>query len=50
MRWSIVIGVLCAVLSAVVQAQTYAYEDKDWGIAPTSSYHSRPYHAPTPLT
>jgi PQQ-dependent catabolism-associated CXXCW motif protein len=50
MRAAIVIGVLSAVLATTVQAQTYAYENRDWGIAPTDSYRSPPYHAPTPLT
>jgi PQQ-dependent catabolism-associated CXXCW motif protein len=29
-------------------AQTFADEDKDWGVAPTGYLHRPPYHAPTP--
>ena len=28
----------------------FAYEDKDWGVAPTSSIKRAPVHAPTPLS
>jgi PQQ-dependent catabolism-associated CXXCW motif protein len=44
------VAVITAMLITTVQAQSYSYEDKDWGIAATSSYRQLQYHAPTPLT
>ena len=41
---------VAAMLFGAAQAQSYSYEDKDWGTAPTTTIRSRQFHSPTPLT
>lgn len=49
---------LCAALCAHAQVafppperdQAFAYEDKDWGVAPTTSEKRQPVHSPTPTS
>ena len=31
-------------------AAAFSYEDKDWGIAPTTTAKRAPFHAPTPIS
>jgi PQQ-dependent catabolism-associated CXXCW motif protein len=42
--------VLAGIVATSACAQSFAYEDKDWGVAPTTMYRNSQYHAPTPLT
>ncbi len=34
----------------IPQPQSFSYEDKDWGVEPTSRPKMRPYGAPTPVS
>ena len=45
----LVLGCLLGLLSpAAVAAETFAEEDRSWGIAPTEQYRVKDYHGPTP--
>jgi PQQ-dependent catabolism-associated CXXCW motif protein len=41
---------LACVVGTAARAQSFAYEDKDWGVSPTTMYRNAQFHAPTPLT
>ena len=38
----------CALPVAAAAAETYAEEDRSWGIEPPPGYRAKDYHAPTP--
>jgi PQQ-dependent catabolism-associated CXXCW motif protein len=42
------LGLLCVLSGQAAAAQTYADEDRSWGVAPPPGYRAKDYHGPTP--
>src|SRR4051812_18080014 len=50
LSWTLLVTLLLVSGMNGAQAQPWADEDRDWGVAPVASLRQPPYSAPTPMS